>query len=469
MPPPARAGEADANMSLDKAREVVEDLRTALRSSATKHQDELRRLVEIPSVSAAGDGIDEAAKTTAQLLEARGLRTEIRPTPGNPVVCAWGGASEGPTVLFYEHYDVQPPDPLDEWTVEPFKVTESDGKLFGRGTSDTKGHIMCRVAAIDAVREVFGADPVQYVFMIEGEEEIGSPNLEAFIHENVADFKADACLWEFGGVDGDGRPSVTLGLKGIQSIELRAKGPAYDAHSSLGAAIDNPLWRLAAAVASLRDVDGRVGIDGFYDDVRDLTPAELDAIQAEPDRSEQLRAEYGIERFLGGADGFDLRKRLRAEPCVNVNGIHGGYGGPGSKTVLPSRAMAKLDLRLVPDQKPARIVELLRTHLQRYGFEDIEVIALAGESPGRTPLDDPFVEIVAETARLAYGLEPSIEVSSAGTGPAGPFQDVLKVPFVSVGCAYPGSRAHAPDEHIRITDFENGKLHTALVIAALAP
>jgi acetylornithine deacetylase/succinyl-diaminopimelate desuccinylase-like protein len=419
-------------------------------------------------VSAEGRGIDDCAKATADLLDARGLRTEIRSTAGNPVVCAWGGADSGPTLLFYEHYDVQPPDPLDEWSYPPFEVTSEDGKLFGRGTSDTKGHIMCRLAAIDAVRDVLGSDPIRYAFLIEGEEEIGSPNLEPFIDDNAPDFEADACLWEFGGVDAGGRPSVTLGLKGIQSIELRAGGPAYDAHSSLGAAIDNPVWRLAAAVGSLRDTDGRVTIDGFYEDVRELTADELDAIRAEPDRDEQLRAEYGIGRFLGGVEGFELRKRLRAEPCVNVNGMHGGYGGPGSKTVLPARAMAKLDFRLVPDQRPARIVELLRSHLERYGFEDIEVVALAGEAPGRTPLSDPFVEIVAETARLAYGAEPIIEISSAGTGPAAPFRDVLKVPLASVGCAYPGSRAHAPDEHIRAADFETGKLHTALVIAALA-
>src|SRR5919108_3929345 len=459
-------------MTIESARERADALRSALRASAAKHLGELRRLVEIPSVSAHSSNIDEAAKATAQLLEERGLRTEIRPTPGHPVVCAWGGApvdDGGPALLFYEHYDVQPPDPLDEWSVPPFEVTERDGKLFGRGTSDTKGHILCRVAAIDAVRDVLGSDPIRYVFMVEGEEEIGSPNLETFINDNVDDFRADACLWEFGGVDAEGRPGVTLGLKGIQSVELLAAGPAYDAHSSLGAVIDNPLWRLAAAVGSLRDTDGRVTIDGFYDDVRDLTPKELDAIRAEPDRDESLRSEYGIARFLGGAEGFELRKRLRAEPCVNVNGFHGGYGGPGSKTVLPARAAAKLDFPLVPHQKPQRVVELLRAHLNRYGYDDVEGVALAGEAPGRTSLADPFVTIVAETARLAYGIDPTIEISSAGTGPAGPFLDGLKVPFASVGCAYSGSRAHAPDEHIRIEDFETGKLHTALVIAALAP
>jgi len=446
---------------------TTQDLRNALARLAPKHLEEFRRLVEIPSISAQGTGIDEAAKAVAELCEARGFRTEIRPTAGNPVVCAWGGADDGPTLLFYEHYDVQPPEPVDEWTHPPFEITEHDGKYFGRGTADTKGHIMLRLAAIDAAREVFGGDPIRYVFLVEGEEEIGSPNLEGFIEDNAADLKADACLWEFGGVEEDGRPGVSLGLKGIQTFELRAQCPNRDAHSSLGAVIDNPLYRLAAAVASLRDEDGRILIEGFYDDVRELTKAELAAIEAEPPRDDAMKAEYGLDGFLGGASGFELTRRLQAEPCLNVNGFHGGYGGAGTKTVLPSRGLVKLDFRLVPDQKPARVVEQLESHLQRNGFGDIEVIPMAGEGPGRTPLDDPFVKIVCDAAREAYGMEPLIRVSSAGTGPAAPFRDVLGVPFATAGCGYPGSRGHAPDENIRIADFENGKLHTALVIAGL--
>lgn len=458
-------------MTIEDAAGRRTDLAAALTARSGAHMTELGRLVEIESVSAEGRGIEEAAKATAELCEARGLRTEIRPTAGHPVVCAWGGAEDtsAPTLLFYEHYDVQPADPLDEWTVTPFAITERDGKLYGRGTADTKGHILCRLAAVDAAREVFGADPIRYAFMIEGEEEIGSPNLETFIEDNAADFRAGGCLWEFGGVDTAGRPTVTLGLKGIQSLELRARGPAYDAHSSLGVAIDNPLYRIAAAVASLRDDDGGVSIEGFYDDVRELTDVELAAIVAEPDRSRDLKKEYGLERFLGGVDGVALRRRLRAEPCVNVNGIHGGYGGATSKTVLPATAFAKLDIRLVPDQRPGRVLDLVRAHLDRHGFDDVELVAFAGEAPGRTRLDDPFVTLVCETARLAYGADPVVEVSSAGTGPAHPFESVLKVPFASAGCAYPGSRAHAPDEHIRIEDFERGKLHTALVIAAMKP
>ncbi len=442
-------------------------LRDAVSRLAGKHLEELKRLVAIPSVSTEGRGIEEAAKAVASLLEERGFRTESRPTAGYPVVCAWGGADDGPTLLFYEHYDVQPVEPLEEWSSPPFELTERDGKYFGRGSADTKGHIMCRIAGIDAAREVFGSDPIRYVFMIEGEEEIGSPNLERFIEENAGDFEADGCLWEFGGVDDEGRPGVTLGLKGIQSLELRVQVPSRDAHSSLGAIIDNPLYRMSAAIASMRDADGRITIDGFYDDVRELTASETSAIEDEPDRDEQMGAEYGLDGFLGGASGFELKRRLNAEPCLNVNGIHGGYGGPGTKTVLPSKAMAKLDFRLVPDQRPERVVEQLRAHLRKNGFADIEVEPLAGEAPGRTSLDDPFVTIVRDAARDAFGKEPTIHVSSAGTGPAAPFEHVLRVPFASAGCGYPGSRGHAPDENIRIADFENAKLQTALIIAAM--
>jgi len=217
----------------------------------------------------------------------------------------------------------------------------------------------------------------------------------------------------------------------------------------------------------MRDGDGHVTIDGFYDDVRPLTDAEQHAIEDEQRRGNQLKREYGIEQFLGDASGYELNRRLNAEPCLNVNGIHGGYGGPGTKTVLPSKALGKLDFRLVPDQRQAKVVEQLRAHLERHGFGDIEVVPLAGEGPGRTSLDDPFVDIVRTAAREAFGLEPTVHVSSAGTGPAGPFQDVLRVPFATAGCAHPGSRGHAPDENIRIADFENAKLQTALVIAAM--
>lgn len=447
---------------------MIDDLRAALERLGPRHRADLDRLVSIASISAQRTGIDECAQEVVALLEERGFAAQVHQTPGHPVVVARGGRADGPRLLFYEHYDVQPPDPVESWSSDPFTVTERDGRLYGRGVCDTKGHIVCRLAAVDACREVFGDDPIGYTFLVEGEEEIGSPNLDAFIAGHADELSADGCLWEFGGVDARDHPLITCGLKGILTLELSVSGPAYDLHSSYGAAVDNPLWRLAAAVSGLRDADGRVLVNGFYDDIRPLSDAERAVLASTPDPGPSIREEFGVDGFFGGAQGADLVRRLQTEPAVNVNGLHGGYAGQGPKTVLPARAEAKLDVRLVPDQNPSRVLAAIRAHLDDHGFGDVVVEASSAEAPGRTPLDDPFVALVAEAARDAYGLEPVLQVSSAGTGPAHPFRAVLGVPFASAGCGYPGSRVHAPDEHIRITDFDRGRLHSALVAARMA-
>lgn len=445
---------------------TITALRDSLASSWDRHLSELRRLVEVPSVSAHGRGLHDAAAVVASLLEARDLRTVVHEAPGAPVVVAHGGAEDGPTLLFYEHYDVQPAKPLDEWTVPPFELTERDGCLYGRGAADTKGHIVCRLAAVDAVRDVLGVDPVRYVFVIEGAEEIGSPGLPEFLAAHAGELRADACLWESGGVDADGHPVVYAGMKGVVGFELRCRVASQDLHSSLGAVVDNPLYRLAAAIATLRDADGRATIDGFLDDVEPPAPADEAAMLAHPDDSSAVRDLYGLRAFLPAAAGA-YQRRMQLEPCVNVNGIHGGYGGPGMKTVLPREGVAKLDIRLVPRQDPARTVELVRVHLDRRGFTDVEIVVHDGEAAARTPLDHPFVRLVASTAELAYGRPVVLKASSAGSGPVHAFAHHLGVPFAGAGCAYPGSRAHAPDEHVRLGDLATARLHSALVLAAL--
>ncbi|HVL80245.1 MAG TPA: M20/M25/M40 family metallo-hydrolase, partial [Actinomycetota bacterium] len=305
----------------------TEALRDALARMRPRHLEDLRRLISVPSVSAQGTGIDEAVEVVVDLLRERGLTAEVHPTPGFPIVTAHGGAADAPTLLFYEHYDVQPPEPIDAWTSPPFELTERDGKLFGRGVADTKGHLVCRLAAIDAAREIHGDDRIGYRFVVEGEEEIGSPNLDAFIEANADRLRADGCIWEFGGVDHDGSPVISLGLKGIVSLELHATGPSYDAHSSLGAVIDNPLYRISAAIASLRDQTGRVTVDGFYDDVVPLTDLERAVLERSPDQAALISSMYGVDGLLGSTSGPDLVRRLEAAPCLNVNGIWGGYTG----------------------------------------------------------------------------------------------------------------------------------------------
>lgn len=427
-------------------------------------KDTLARLVALPTVSAENRAIPETAGLVRELLEELGLHVEIHPTAGAPVVYAEGGgpnlSSDGrgvPTMLFYNHYDVQPADPLELWESDPFTLTERDGKLYGRGANDDKGELVARLAALHWLKEEHGHLPFRVKFVIEGEEEIGSPNLEPYVEQHRERLRADAVIWEAGGVDAAGRPLVYCGLKGIVGLELRCRTAAYDLHSSLGAIVQNPLYRLAAAVASLRDREGRVLVKGFYDQVRPLTELEEEALARIPDESPALMQEYGLKDFLGGVRGAALYKKYLAEPVININGIHGGYGGPGSKTVLPAEGFVKLDIRLVPDQEPRHIVALVKAHLLEHGFEDIEVIELEfGEHPARSDLASPWVKTALEACREVYGQEPVVWPNFAGSGPMYPFTHIIGAPVLGLGIGYPGSKIHSPNEHIVLRHFESG-------------
>ncbi|KGQ21416.1 M20/M25/M40 family metallo-hydrolase [Thermus filiformis] len=420
-------------------------------------KDLLARLVALPTVSAEGRALEEGAEAVAEVLEGLGLRAEVVLGYGAPVVLAEGGEGER-RLLFYNHYDVQPPDPLELWESDPFALTERGGAWYGRGTYDDKGELLARVMALRLFREAHGFLP-RVAFVVEGEEEVGSPHLGGFVADFAERLRSEATLWESGGVDAQDRPTAYAGLKGILAVELRARTAAYDLHSSYGAVVENPLYRLARALASLRDEEGRVLIPGFYDRVRPLTLAEREAIDEIPDESEELRQAFGVPGFLGGVRGAEFYEKLLAEPCVNINGVHGGYGGPGSKTVLPAFAFAKLDFRLVPDQDPEEVLGLLWRHLEAQGFHDLEVVPLeAGERPARSDLTHPFFGLVRRALEEAHGKKPVLYPNMAGSGPMHPFLHHLKAPAVGIGVGYPGSRVHSPNEHIRVADFQRGTL-----------
>lgn len=416
----------------------------------------LRHLVALPSVSAEGRALGETAHAVRVLLEELGLKVELHPTAGAPVIYAEGGEGDK-TLLLYNHYDVQPADPLELWHSDPFTLTERDGKLYGRGASDDKGELTSRLAALKWFQQEHGRIPFKVKFCIEGEEEVGSPHLEHYVEEHQDLLKADAVIWEAGGVDIADRPQVYCGLKGIVGLELRVKTAGYDLHSSYGAVVQNPLYRLSKAIASLRDDEGKVLVKGFSDKVRALTELEEETLGRIPDESPQLGKTFGVDKFMGGVSGRAFYQKLLAEPCININGIHGGYGGPGSKTVLPAEAFAKLDIRLVPDQEPGEIVELMRAHLKEHGFDDVElIVAEFGERPARSSLASPWVQQAIQACREVYGQEPVVWPNFAGSGPMHPFTNVLGAPVVGLGVGYPGSKIHSPDEHIRIQDFELG-------------
>jgi acetylornithine deacetylase/succinyl-diaminopimelate desuccinylase-like protein len=419
----------------------------------------LRRLVALPSVAADGRAIPETAAAVAGLLNEDGLAAELHETGGAPVVFAERLVAGAPTLLFYNHYDVQPEDPVDAWLSPPFELTERDGALYGRGAADDKGEVVARLTALRLFRQRHGELPFGVRFVIEGEEEIGSPNLAAYIERRADRLRADGCVWEYGGVDGDGRPATYCGMKGILTVELRVATAGGDLHSSYGVVIDNAAYRLAAAVASLRDRDGRVTIDGFRDGIVPPTAADLALVDALPDEDIALRRAFGIDRYLGGLEGAAWRRALYLEPTMNVNGFHAGYGGEGAKTVLPARAFAKLDFRLVPDQDPLHVLTVLRAHLDRHGFDDVEVLRLQhAERAGRSDVTHPFVLDTVAALHEVYGQAPVVYPNSAGSGPIHPFVEVLGVPVVGVGCGYPGSNIHGPNEHLRLPDFQRGVL-----------
>ncbi|AEB11532.1 M20/M25/M40 family metallo-hydrolase [Marinithermus hydrothermalis] len=423
----------------------------------TYAKETLAQLVAIPSVSAEGRGLEAAAQLVAEQLEALGLEAALHPTPGAPVVYATRTVPGAPTILFYNHYDVQPADPLELWETDPFTLTERDGALYGRGAVDDKGELAARIAALVWLKERYGELPFGVKFVVEGEEEVGSPHLARYVEENQARLAADACLWEAGGVDAAGRPLAYTGLKGIVALELVVRTAKFDLHSSYGAVVENPIHRLSRALASLRDADGRVLIEGFYDEVRPLTPEEEAALERIPDESPALAELFGVPAFLGGVSGTAFYRKLLAEPCVNINGFTSGYAGPGSKTVLPAEARAKLDFRLVPDQDPKRVVTLLKRHFERHGFTDVEVRVLeVGEKPARSDLTHPWVQATRAALAEVYGTEPVLYPNMPGSGPMHPFAHGLGVPVVGIGCGYPGSRVHSPNEHLRLADLERG-------------
>jgi acetylornithine deacetylase/succinyl-diaminopimelate desuccinylase-like protein len=427
---------------------------------------ELSRLCAQPSVSAQMLGIHECAGLVADMLRRRGFRVEIIATGGSPVVYGEADGDSAKTLLFYNHYDVQPPEPLELWTTPPFQPAIRDGKMYARGVSDDKGHIQCRLAALDALKAVRGSYPCRIKFVIEGEEETSSVHLEEFVIHNAEKLKAEACVWEFGGVNHEGRPVEHLGLRGICYVELRVKTGTLDAHSGLGGSIfPNAAWRLVWALNTLKDRDERIRIPGFYDNVKPPSAQDLELIANLPDDSQDLINRYGLKGFLKGMTGGPaLRREEVFVPTCTICGLTSGYQGPGSKTVLPAEASAKVDFRLVPDQRPQEILEKLRQHLDAEGFPDVEVNYLGGEAPGRTDLNDPFVALTVDAAREAYSSEPVVAPMVGGSGPNFVFLDTLKVPIVTAGVGYPGSQAHAPNENMVIENFVQGVKHTARIV-----
>jgi len=429
----------------------------------------LERLCRQSSVSAEGRGLEEMAELVATVMREYGISAEILPTDGGPPLVYGEIVGRSPhTLLYYNHYDVQPVDPLDEWTSPPFEPTRRDGRLFARGASDNKGDLPVRLEAITALREVRGELPLSIKFVVDGEEESGSPHFPAAVRKYKDRLAADVCLSEGSGLGPDRTPSLVLGVKGMLYVELSAQAAQVDAHSAYAAVVPNPAWRLVGALATLWGRDGRVALEGFYDPVRPLSAQERAVLEAMVDKAEALRQALGLEAFLDDLKGYAWRERLYGAPTCNICGLEAGYTGPGLKTVLPAKTRAKIDFRLVPDQTPQEVLAQLRAHLDRHGFTDIAIKPIAAhERPVRTPVDDPWVQTAVAAAEEFYGRSPAIEINSAGTAPMDVLVDEVtsSLFFAPAGPGYHGSRIHAPDEHIRIPDLADATKMTAMLLA----
>lgn len=440
---------------------------TAIDAYLEKHLDdsiaELTRLAAQPSVGAQNWGLQECAALVDEMLRKRGFAVQVMATGGAPVVFAERKGRSDKTLLIYNHYDVQPPEPLELWDSPPFEPQVRDGKLYGRGVSDDKGQLTARLHAIDALLAVDGELPCNIKFIIEGEEETSSEHLFDFIENNVDLLRADVCLWEFGGVDQRDLPMQFLGLRGICYVELSVETASTDTHSGTGGSIfPNAAWRLVWALNSLKQADERIRIPGFYDDVRPPSARDVELMAALPDAADEYKQRYGVKHFLKGlTGGVELHLAEVFEPTCTICGLTAGYQGPGSKTVLPARASAKVDFRLVPDQRPERVLELLRAHLDAEGFSDVQITDLGGEPPARTDPDDPYVALIARTAEPVYGAPMQLVPLVGGSGPNYPFVYTLKLPVLTAGAGYPGTLAHAPNENIRLDLYLKHARHMA--------
>lgn len=452
----------------------MEDVIRKVREWEQQSLDELFEFLSIPSVSADSQYQPEmtrCAEFVKNALTKAGLTTEIIATKGHPIV--YGERIEDaslPTVLVYGHYDVQPPDPVELWTSPPFEPTIREGRIFARGATDDKGQLFTHVKAIQAWIEVTGRLPVNIKFIVEGEEEVGSDNLDNFLTENRDKLAADVAVISDTSQYGDGIPAITYGLRGIVAAEVRLTGPSKDLHSGVfGGSIANPANAIAAVCGSLVDSEGRVQIPGFYDDVDELSDAELQAFSELPFDEHEFLKEIGSGAVFG-EQGYTTLQRRWTRPTCDVNGIISGYTGEGPKTIVPSKATAKITCRLVPRQDPNKILDALENHLRAQcppGLQ-FEFIRFHGcEAFAFDPASN-WITAASRAVESAFGRAP-VFIREGGSIPVvSSFQQIIGIDTLLLGWGRNTDNLHSPDEHFHIADFHNGILASANLWEELA-
>jgi acetylornithine deacetylase/succinyl-diaminopimelate desuccinylase-like protein len=431
--------------------------------------EELKAFVRIPSVSTKSehkDDVQKAAEWVAAEMQRIGLeRVQILPTGGHPVVYAdWLHAPGRPTALIYGHYDVQPPEPLDLWVTGPFDPTVRHGELYARGAVDDKGQVFMHLKALEAHLKTSGTLPVNVKLLIEGEEEIGSPNLDPFILKHLGLLQADLVVISDTAMIARGAPGITHGLRGLIYFQLDIEGTKSDLHSgSFGGAVINPAFALAQILAVLKDRNGRITIPGFYDDVRKLPAEERRALARLPFSEKKFQKDI-CAPALFGEKGFTTLERLWARPTLEINGLYSGFIGEGAKTVLPGRAMAKVSMRLVPNQDPAKIARLFTRHVKRICPKTVRLTVkeISGRgTPWLAPTDHPATQAMVRAIQKGFGKRP-VFTRTGGTIPVvATFTRLLKVPSLLMGIGLPDENAHAPNEKLDLDNLHHGMLSAA--------
>ena len=457
----------------------LQDMQNYVEENFDQAIEDLFKLIRIPTVTAkGGENSKLAISELTRIFSPLGFTTaavETKGGKGQPVFTAVLDSNKPKTLLFYDHYDVQPAEPFDLWTSPPFEPEIREGKIYGRGVADNKGHLISRVYAVKMLQKLRGERdlPVNVKFVVEGEEEVSSPNLGGFVEQNHDFLFADqtSCIWEFGGKNASGFQEIWAGVKGICYVQLKTMGknfPKKDLHSAYGAVVENPANHLVAALASLRDdKTDRILIRDYYDTI--IPPSEellqtISRIEKEFDE-EKLKEVLGVQEFIQGLTGMDMLKKYYLNPTCTICGIWAGWQGEGGKTVLPAEAHAKLDFRLVPKQTPKDVINKLRNHFREQRF-NVEIEWYEGYPAAFTPLSDPFVQTVKEAMIEVYNHEPILHPWSPGSGPLHLFSDYI--PVLSIGVGNAESNAHSPNENIEVEDFKLGQICIARLMEKMA-
>lgn len=432
------------------------------------HQDEyialLKKFCSQPSVSAQNWGMREMAEIVRETIDSLGGNGQLCETGGNPIVYGMLDFGRERTLTLYNHYDVVPPEPYELWETPPFEPTVIGDKIVARGVADNKGSLLSRYCAIDAWLKVHGTLPINIKFMAEGEEEIGSVHLGDFVRANMDKVKSDGIIWEGGSKDINHGPlQVALGVKGVTTFELRCRGANSDLHAYNAAIVENPVWRLVKALSSMKNEKDEITIDHFFDTIPQLTAEEIKYVEDFTYDEAGMLESIGRKDFINNLTGLPLKKKLFLEPSINIQGIQAGYTGEGFKTVLPSYAFCKIDIRTVLGQTPEGVLQQVRDHLDRRGFTDIEIVPGHSTIPFRCPPGTWLAKAVIPNVEEVYGMPPVVHPNMAGSNGMGFLCSLTGIPAICFGVFNDDSHCHAPNEYIFLEDFINGiKLSAAV-------